>query len=117
MPRRRRAWASWNYHLDDRDHPGASVTYWMNRLQGLPGPRQYFVTLNRSAAVRPERVLRRLEYAHPVFTTAGAAAQGRLPELLGHRRTSYCGAYWRNGFHEDGVVSALAACRGFEVAL
>ena len=117
MPRRKRAWASWNYHLDDGDHPGASVTYWMNRLQGLPGSRRYFVTLNRTAAVRPERILRRLEYAHPVFTTAGVAAQARHPELLGHRRTSYCGAYWRNGFHEDGVVSALAACRGFEVTL
>ncbi len=117
MPRRRRAWASWNYHLDDGDAPGASVTYWMNRLQRLPGPRQYFVTLNRTAVVRPERILRRLEYAHPVFTAAGLGAQARHPELLGHRRTSYCGAYWRNGFHEDGVVSALAAVRGFEVSL
>ena len=117
MPRHRRAWASWNYHLDDGDAPGASVTYWMNRLQRLPGARQYFVTLNRSGAVRPERVLRRLAYDHPVFTAAGVAAQARHPELLGQRRTSYCGAYWRNGFHEDGVVSALAACRGFEVTL
>jgi predicted NAD/FAD-binding protein len=117
MPRRKRAWASWNYHLDDAASPGASVTYWMNRLQRLPGPRQYFVTLNRAAAVRPDRILRRLDYAHPVFTAAGVAAQARHPELLGHRRTSYCGAYWRNGFHEDGVVSALAAVRGFEVSL
>ncbi len=117
MPRRRRAWSSWNYHLDDGDHPGASVTYWMNRLQRLPGRRNFFVTLNRSGAVRPERVLRRLAYAHPVFTAAGVAAQARHPVLLGARRTSYCGAYWRNGFHEDGVVSALAACRGFEVSL
>jgi predicted NAD/FAD-binding protein len=117
MPRRRRAWASWNYHLDDQASPGASVTYWMNRLQRLPGDRQYFVTLNRTAAVRPDRILRRFEYTHPVFTAAGVAAQARHPELLGHRRTSYCGAYWRNGFHEDGVVSALAACRGFEVSL
>lgn len=117
MPRRKRAWASWNYHLDDAGSPGASVTYWMNRLQRLPGPRQYFVTLNRSAAVRPDRILRRLDYAHPVFPAAGVAAQARHPELLGHRRTSYCGAYWRNGFHEDGVVSALAAVRGFEVSL
>lgn len=117
MPRRRRAWSSWNYHLDDGDHPGASVTYWMNRLQRLPGRRNFFVTLNRSGAVRPERVLRRLAYAHPVFTAAGVAAQARHPVLLGARRTSHCGAYWRNGFHEDGVVSALAACRGFEVSL
>ncbi len=117
MPRRRRAWSSWNYHLDDGEHPGASVTYWMNRLQRLPARRSFFVTLNRSGAVRPERVLRRLAYAHPVFTAAGVAAQARHPVLLGTRRTSYCGAYWRNGFHEDGVVSALAACRGFEVSL
>ena len=117
MPRRKRAWASWNYHLDDGHAPGASVTYWMNRLQRLPGQHQWFVTLNRGGAVRPERVLRRLEYHHPVFTAAGIAAQARHPELLGQRRTSYCGAYWRNGFHEDGVVSALAACRGFEVSL
>ena len=110
MPRRRRVWSSWNYHLDDDGQPGASVTYWMNGLQRLAAPRQYFVTLNRPAAVAPERVLRRLEYEHPVFTAAGVAAQARHPELIGHRRTSYCGAYWRNGFHEDGVVSALAAC-------
>jgi uncharacterized protein len=117
MPARRRTWSSWNYHLDDQAHPGASVTYWMNRLQRLPGGRQLFVSLNRSGAVAPGKVLRRLEYDHPVFTTAGAAAQARHPELIGHRRTSYCGAWWRNGFHEDGVVSALRACAPFEVGL
>jgi uncharacterized protein len=116
MPRLRRTWSSWNAHLDGAEHPGASVTYWMNRLQRLPTERQLFVSLNRQG-VRPDRVLRRLEYAHPAFTVAGVAAQARHPELLGHRRTSYCGAYWRNGFHEDGVQSALAACRGFEVTL
>ena len=116
MPRLRRTWSSWNAHLDGAEKPGASLTYWMNRLQRLPGPRQLFVSLNREG-VRPDRVLRRLEYAHPVFTVAGAAAQARHAELLGQRRTSYCGAYWRHGFHEDGVQSALAACRGFEVTL
>jgi len=110
MPRSRRAWSSWNYHLDDEARAGASVTYWMNQLQRLPSPRQYFVTLNRASAVAGERVVRRLDYRHPVFTAAGVVAQARHPELIGHRRTSYCGAYWRNGFHEDGVVSALAAC-------
>jgi uncharacterized protein len=117
MPARRRAWSSWNYHLDDQAHPGAGVTYWMNRLQRLPGGRQLFVSLNRDGAVAPGKVLRRLEYAHPIFTTAGTAAQARHPELIGHRRTSYCGAWWRNGFHEDGVVSALRACAPFEVGL
>ena len=89
----------------------------MNRLQRLPDARQYFVTLNRSDAVRPERVIRRLAYEHPVFTTDGVAAQARHPELVDHRATSYCGAYWRNGFHEDGVVSALRVCARFEVGL
>ena len=117
MPRLRRTWSSWNYHLDDEARPGASVTYWMNRLQRLPDRRQFFVTLNRGQVVRPERILERLVYEHPVFTASGVAAQARHPELVDHRRTSYCGAYWRNGFHEDGVVSALRVCRRFEVSL
>lgn len=117
MPRLRRTWSSWNYHLDDEGRGGASVTYWMNRLQRLPGARQYFVTLNRPEAVRSDRVLRRLRYEHPVFTAGGVAAQARHPELLDHRGTSYCGAYWRNGFHEDGVVSALRVCERFGVGL
>jgi len=111
MPRSRRAWSAWNYHLDDEAQAGASVTYWMNRLQRLPGTRQYLVTLNRAAAVAPPSLLGRFEVEHPIFTAAGVEAQARQPELLGHRATSYCGAYWRNGFHEDGVVSAQAACR------
>jgi len=110
MPRRRPAWASWNYHLDDEGQDGACVTYWMNRLQRLPARQDYFVTLNREGAVASDRVLERLTYHHPVFTPGGLAAQARHPELLGHRDTSYCGAYWRNGFHEDGVVSALRVC-------
>jgi predicted NAD/FAD-binding protein len=117
MPRLRRTWSSWNYHLDDEGRDGASVTYWMNRLQRLAGRRQWFVTLNRGEAVPPERALRRLVYEHPVFTAAGMAAQARRGELLDHRATSYCGAYWRNGFHEDGVASALDVCRRFEVSL
>ena len=117
LPRRRAAWSSWNYHLDDEGQAGAAVTYWMNGLQRLPGARQYLVTLNREGAVLPERVIRRLEYEHPVFGAAGVGAQARHGELIGHRATSYCGAYWRNGFHEDGVVSALAACAPLGAAL
>jgi predicted NAD/FAD-binding protein len=110
MPRRRPVWSSWNYHLDDEARAGASVTYWMNRLQRLPGQRQHFVTLNRSDAIRPGQVIRRIQYQHPVFTAAGVGAQASHPALIDHRRTSYCGAYWRNGFHEDGVVSAERVC-------
>jgi predicted NAD/FAD-binding protein len=116
MPRRRRAWASWNYHLDDEGIEGASVTYWMNRLQSIQGPTEYFVTLNRRQAIRPSRVLHTFTYAHPVFTPEAAAAQSRHDELIDHHTLSYCGAYWRNGFHEDGVVSALRVCERLGVA-
>jgi predicted NAD/FAD-binding protein len=117
MPRRRRAWASWNYHLDGAGSDGACVTYWMNRLQPSQARRDYFVTLNREGAVADERTILETTYDHPVFAPSGVAAQRRHPELLDHRSTSYCGAYWRNGFHEDGVVSALAVCERFGEAL
>jgi predicted NAD/FAD-binding protein len=81
----------------------------MNILQGLDSRVPLCVTLNRSSAIRAETVLRRLVYEHPVFTTAAVAAQGRQREINGTLGSYYCGAYWRNGFHEDGVVSALRA--------
>ena len=113
MPRRRKAWASWNYHLDDAASDGATVTYWMNRLQSPKARRDYFVTLNREGAVAADQTLLEITYDHPVFSPSGVTAQKRHGELLGHRDTSYCGAYWRNGFHEDGVVSALSVCERF----
>jgi predicted NAD/FAD-binding protein len=117
MPRRRRAWAAWNYHLDDAGQDGATVTYWMNRLQRPAARRDYFVTLNRDEAVADDRTILQVTYDHPVFSPTGVATQKRHAELIGHRDTSYCGAYWRNGFHEDGVVSALAVCARFGEAL
>jgi predicted NAD/FAD-binding protein len=110
LPRRRRAWASWNYHLLEREIDRPTVTYHMNRLQSLEADRELLVTLNRDADVRREHVLGRFRYDHPVFTSAGVAAQRRRHELDGVPRTSYCGAYWGWGFHEDGVLSALRAC-------
>jgi predicted NAD/FAD-binding protein len=107
MPRRRSAWASWNYHLIDRRAGRTRVTYWMNRLQSLVADRDYLVTLNLSEAIDPESIIRRIDYSHPVFTPEGVAAQRRWAEVSGTRRTHYCGAYWRWGFHEDGVWSAL----------
>jgi predicted NAD/FAD-binding protein len=117
MPRRRAAWASWNYHLDDAGHGGAAVTYWMNRLQSPGTDRNWFVTLNREGTVADDRTRLKITYDHPVFSPGSVATQARHGELIGHRDTSYCGAYWRNGFHEDGVVSALAVCRSFGEAL
>ena len=109
LPRRPRAWASWNYRLDGRDEAArVSVTYDMNILQRLEAPHTFCVTLNDSDAIAAEKVLGRFTYAHPQFTLAGEAAKARHAEISGGaRRTHYCGAYWRNGFHEDGVWSAL----------
>jgi predicted NAD/FAD-binding protein len=112
LPRRRRAWASWNYHLLDEPAGRATVTYHMNRLQSLCADSELCVTLNRTDAIDPDRVLRVIAYSHPVYTAAGMAAQRRHGEISGRDRTHYCGAYWGWGFHEDGVVSGLRAAEG-----
>jgi predicted NAD/FAD-binding protein len=117
LPRRRRAWASWNFHLQDEPAERTTVTYHMNRLQSLDAEADYCVTLNRTEAIDPERVIRVGEFAHPVFTHAALAAQRRWQEVSGVRRTHYCGAYWGYGFHEDGVQSALRVCERFGAAL
>jgi predicted NAD/FAD-binding protein len=117
LPRRRRAWASWNFHLQDEPLERTTVTYHMNRLQSLDAEADYCVTLNRSDAIDPQRVIRVGEFAHPVFTHAALAAQRRWSEISGVRRTHYCGAYWGYGFHEDGVQSALRVCARFGAAL
>ncbi len=114
LPRRRRAWAAWNYRLRADNSDKAVVTYNMNLLQGLRSKHVFCVTLNDEEAVDQNRVLRRIEYHHPIYTTRRKLVQRRHRELLGPHRTSFCGAYWGNGFHEDGVVSALAVCRALE---
>ena len=113
LPRRRRAWASWNFHLQERPSGRTTVTYHMNRLQSLRADRELCVTLNRTEAIEPESMIRVLRYDHPVYTPAGLAAQRRWEEVSGVRRTHYCGAYWGYGFHEDGVVSGLRVCAQF----
>jgi predicted NAD/FAD-binding protein len=114
LPRRRRAWASWNYHLLDGAAGPPTVTYDMSRLQALRSDARYLVTLNRADAIDPAKVIHTIEYAHPVYTSAGARAQRRHHEFSGHDRTHFCGAYWGWGFHEDGVASAerVAAALG-----
>jgi predicted NAD/FAD-binding protein len=86
----------------------------MNILQRLDSAEPLLVTLNRSGEIDPARILKRMVYHHPLFTRGSVAAQARQRELNGARRTYYCGAWWRNGFHEDGVVSAEAAVAHFE---
>ena len=83
----------------------------MNRLQSLRADREFCVTLNRTAAIDPEQIIRTIQYSHPVYTPAGVAAQSRHHEISGRNRTHYCGAYWGWGFHEDGVKSALRVVR------
>jgi predicted NAD/FAD-binding protein len=114
MPKRQRAWASWNYHMAGGDNERVTLTYHMNRLQRLTCDEQYFVTLNSAEMIDPGRIIAEIDYSHPVFTAEGVNAQARQEELNGANRTYFCGAYWRYGFHEDGVVSALSALRHFE---
>jgi uncharacterized protein len=117
LPRRRRAWASWNYHLLPEPSGLATVTYHMNRLQSLRAERQFCVTLNRTEAIAADTVIRTIPYEHPVFTAAGVKAQARIAEISGRNRTHFCGAYWGWGFHEDGVVSALRVGERFGARL
>jgi predicted NAD/FAD-binding protein len=112
LPKRKLAWAAWNYHLADRETDRVAVTYNMNILQRLGTRTPLLVTLNMNDAIDPSKVLKTLQYEHPVYTPAGVAAQARQAELNADR-TYFCGAYWRNGFHEDGVVSALNALEHF----
>ena len=117
LPERRLAWASWNYRLGGPAEQLAAVTYNMNILQGIEAPETFCVSLNQSTAIDPQQVLARFTYAHPQYSLEAVAAQARADELLGAHHSYYCGAYWGNGFHEDGVVSALRVARAFGESL
>ncbi len=111
LPTDRRAWASWNYHRLHAEQNEATLTYHLNQLQGITSTTPVLLTLNRDDAIDPELVLARMEYAHPVLDPGAVPAQGRRDEINGARRTWFVGAYWGNGFHEDGVRSAVETCR------
>ena len=116
LPRTRRAWAAWNYHvMGASGQSAATLTYNMNILQTLKSRHTFCVTLNRTAHIAPDKIIKRLTYHHPLYTPEGVAAQQRQHEV-NRARTYFCGAYWRYGFHEDGVVSALNALKHFEQA-
>ena len=116
MPRRRRAWAAWNYHIPKDASRHVAVTYNMNILQSLEARQQYCVTLNNDRHIDPGKIIQRIQYEHPVYSRGAVAAQQRQADV-NVDRTFYCGAYWRNGFHEDGVFSALQALEHFEQRL
>ena len=112
LPATQRAWASWNYLLLNRAGADATaLTYNMNILQRIESNTTFCVSVNANAVINPEKILGQYRYSHPVFTTTSVAAQQRWAEISGKNHTHYCGAYWRNGFHEDGVVSALNVAR------
>jgi predicted NAD/FAD-binding protein len=113
MPRRRAAWASWNYRRRPADEAGVAVTYHQNRLQRLRSRRPYLVTLNEADDVDPALVHARMTYHHPQFDVRAVTAQREIQRLNGRHRTWYCGAYWGYGFHEDGVVSGLRVAGAF----
>ena len=113
LPRRPLARAAWNYHLLGQPQEPVALTYDMNVLQNLAAPVKFLVTLNHTRAIDEAKILRRFLYHHPVYLPQGVAAQARHREINGARRTYYCGAYWRCGFHEDGVVSGQTAVDHF----
>jgi predicted NAD/FAD-binding protein len=113
MPNNKQAWSSWNYLLPEQPSTNAKVTYYMNRLQPLQTKNNYFVTLNLTEHINSEKIIRKIGYQHPVFDKAAIGAQKNLSSINGKQNTWFCGAYWRNGFHEDGVWSALTTIEQF----
>lgn len=113
LPKKRVCWASWNYHVPKAYTGRVAVTYDMNILQSVKAPVEFCVSLNHPGGIDPARVIDQMVYHHPVYTSQSLKAQEDHEEINGVNRTSFCGAYWGFGFHEDGVKSALAVCQRF----
>jgi predicted NAD/FAD-binding protein len=121
LPHNKKTWSSWNYRITkdtkgDNDNPPA-LTYNMNILQGLKAPCTFCVTLNKIDSINPKKILGRYRYSHPVFSMKSIAAQQRWEDINGVNNTWFCGAYWANGFHEDGVKSAVRIAEKFGITL
>ncbi len=117
LPKRRKAWASWNYQLSENKEADASVTYNMNILQGIEAEHTFCVTLNQKQAIKPTKILREFTYHHPVFSLQSCQAQQQRHIICGQKNTHFAGAYWHNGFHEDGVKSAIEVAKRFDCSL
>ena len=118
MPKKSLSWASWNFLAGEQEHNDPTlVTYCMNILQGIASDQPFLVSLNARHKIDPEKIIGEYDYTHPVYSVAGMKAQSRRNEISGVGRIHYCGAYWYNGFHEDGVRSALDIGEKFGVSL
>ncbi len=116
LPRQQQAWAAWNVLRDNNDAAPCSVSYWMNLLQGFESPHNFVVSLNRTECIDPKKILRRMQYRHPLYQHSMVAAQQRKIEIQGKNRTWFAGAYWGWGFHEDGMRSAVEVAQGLGVS-
>jgi predicted NAD/FAD-binding protein len=117
LPKKRNAWASWNYFKPNKQKDETTVTYYMNMLQNLAMPKDICVSLNMEEYIDPKKVIKKIIYEHPVFTTDAILAQKRHKEIDGIDKIHFCGAYWGSGFHEDGLNSALSVCEYFGKSL
>lgn len=115
LPRRRKAWAAWNARIPAEPGDNCTVSYCMNLLQGFSSPEPFVVSLNQTRAIDPAKILRRMMYHHPIYSTASVAAQARKHEIQGRHRTWYAGAYWGWGFHEDGMRSAMDVAQALTI--
>ncbi len=117
LPRKKAAWASWNYHIPEDEMARVALTYDMNILQSLSAPAEYCVTLNLPATIDPAKKIKEMHYHHPVYNPTSLVARNRHEEINGVKQTYFCGAYWGYGFHEDGVNSALVVAKHFGKSL
>jgi len=116
MPNNKLTWAAWNYNIDSTNDMPIALTYNMNILQNLKTQQTILVTLNDNGNINPEKVLKKINYDHPLFSLRSVEAQKNYGIISGVNRTGYAGAYWGNGFHEDGISSAYNAIKFFKEA-
>ena len=117
LPKRKLAWSSWNYLLDQNNYDKVSLTYNMNILQSLKSDRTFCVTLNNNFEINANKIIKEIVYHHPLFTKESVEAQNNKNRICGHNNTYFCGAYWGYGFHEDGVNSAIDVCKKFGLSI
>ena len=117
LPRRKIAWSSWNYLLNESQDDFVTLTYNMNILQTLKSKKVYCVTINNTTSIDDRKIIKKIKYHHPLFDILSVKAQQQKNKICGQNNTYFCGAYWGYGFHEDGVNSALDVCKKFGIEL